>query len=297
MRSGSGYSISNPSDSNHSRIHTRKFVAIGVGFAIAILLVTNLACRTTVEPGHEKVFNAKPLIFLWMGGVRPTPLREGSTFIAPTTSEIDVDMLPKTFDEEFKDIMPRDNNPVDYHAAVRLRITDSVAMVKNFGMDWYRSNVQRPFQTMNRQELRQYSMPELALDQAVVLSVEQALKKQLIEYLKAIPRKDGTQGGLPVEVQDVTLGRISPHPEIISAYNETGVQQQRAKTEHQRALAEEARKEAETKRALADRAYQEAMGLTASQYIQLQQIKMCGEKAGGCTVILNGSGTPVVALK
>jgi hypothetical protein len=95
---------------------------------------------------------------------------------------------------------------------------------------------------------------------------------------------------------DVTLGRISPQPEIVAAYNETGVQQQRAKTEHQRALAEEARKEAETKRAQADKAYEDAMGLTAAQYIQLQQIKMCGEKAS-CTVILNGSAQPFVGVK
>jgi regulator of protease activity HflC (stomatin/prohibitin superfamily) len=254
-------------------------------------------CRTTVEPGHEKVFNRKPAIFLWMGGVSPEPLKSGSAFIAPTTSEIDVNMLPQTFDEEFKDIMPRDNNPVDYHAAVRLRIVDSVGMVKNFGTDWYRNNVQRPFQTMNRQELRQYSMPELALQQEVVATVESSLKKQLADYLASIRRKDGTPGGLPVEVQDVTLGRISPQPEIIASYNETGVQQQRAKTEAQRAAAEVARKDAETRRALADRAYEETMGLTPAQYIQLQQIKMCGEKAGACTVILNGSATPVVSVK
>jgi regulator of protease activity HflC (stomatin/prohibitin superfamily) len=274
-----------------------KLLAIPVALIAVTLVLAMALCRTTVEPGHEKVFNAKPVLLIWTGGVQSSPLREGSGLMAPTTTAIDVDMLPRTFDEEFKDIMPRDNNPVDYHAAVRLRITDSVAMVKNFGTDWYKNNVQRPFQTMNRQELRRHSMPELALDQAVVATVESSLKNELIAYLKAMPRRDGTTGGLPVEVQDVTLGRISPHPEIIASYNETGVQQQRSKTEHQRALAEEARKESETRRALADKAYQTAMGLTPAQYIQLQQIKMCAEKGGACTVILNGSGTPVVNVK
>ena len=274
-----------------------KLILWAIGMAGIVLLGTAAFCRVSVEPGHELVYNAKPMIFLWTGGVNPNPLRQGSGFIAPTTSTIDVNMLPQTFDEEFRDIMPKDNNPVDYHAAVRLRIIDSVAMVKNFGTSWYKENLQRPFQTMNRQELRQYSMPELALQQEVVLTVEESLKRQLTEYVRAIRRRDGTPGGLPVEVQDVTLGRISPQHEIVNAYNETGVQQQRAKTEHQRALAEDARKEAETKRALADKAYQDAMGLNASQYIQLQQIKMCAEKQGGCTVILNGSGTPVVNVK
>jgi regulator of protease activity HflC (stomatin/prohibitin superfamily) len=149
---------------------------------------------------------------------------------------------------------------------------------------------------MNRQELRQYSMPQLALDQEVVVTVEKALKSQLIDYFKNIRRKDGKPGGLPVEVQDVTLGRISPQKEIIDAYNQTGVEQQRSKTEMQRAAAELQRKQAETNRALADKAYQETMGLNASQYIQLMQIKMC-ENKGGCTVILNGGATPMVQVK
>lgn len=38
-------------------------------------------------------------------------------------------------------------------------------------------------------------MPELALDQAVVSTVEKALKSQLIAYVQAIPRRDGTKGG------------------------------------------------------------------------------------------------------
>jgi regulator of protease activity HflC (stomatin/prohibitin superfamily) len=252
------------------------------------------------------VFNAKPRIFMWTGGINNTPLNSGSSYKAPTTDIVDVYVQPMTFDEEFKDIMPKDNNPVDYHAAVRLRIVDSVAMVKNFDGSstpnkgnpyWYVANIQRPFQTMNRQALRQYSMPELALQQAVVQDVENTLKTELAAYLKALPRKDGTKGGMPVEVQDVTLGRISPQKEIIAAYNETGVQQQRSKTESQRALAETARKQAETQRALADKAYQDNMGLSAAQYIQLMQIKMCEDKGGGCTAILNGGATPVVQIK
>jgi regulator of protease activity HflC (stomatin/prohibitin superfamily) len=247
--------------------------------ALAATLALAGCSRVVVEPGHEAVFNAKPFVF-GRGGVDSEPLKSGSTWVAITTDGIDVNMLPQTFDEEFKDIMPKDNNPVDYHAAVRLKIVDSVKIVSKFGTNWYRNNVQRPFQTMNRNQVRQYSMPDLALQQEVVIKVEKELKTELTAYLKQLD--------LPVEVQDVTLGRISPAAEIIAAYNQTGVQQQRAKTEHQRALAEEARKEAETRRAMADRAYQDAMGLNAAQYIQLQQIRMCGEKPN-CTVVLGGA--------
>ena len=266
---------------------------IGIGVSSFLFLLILLFCvhRVNVQNGEEAVLISHP-VFFGHGGISNTPVSSGSVWVARTTTGIVVDMFPRTFNEEFKDIMPKDNNPVEYHAAVRLRVTDSVKMAINFGVDyigelprWYVNNVQRPFQTMNRNQVRQYSMPDLALQQSVVIDVEKALKTELQEYVNKLH--------LPLEVQDVTLGRISPAQEIIAAYNETGVQQQRAKTEHQRALAEDARKEAENKRALADQAYMQGLGLNPDQYIRLQTIKMCAEKPT-CTVILGSTPVPTI---
>lgn len=240
--------------------------------------------KIDVEPGHEAVLIEKPWIF-GHGGVSPDPIKPGTAIVAVTTYAYDVGMMPFTVDEEFDDIMPKDNNPIDYHAALRLRITDSVLLISKFQWEWYHNNLQRTFQTMNRQIVRQYTMPELALEQAVVDSVEKRLEEETSSFLK--------EKGIPVVVEGVTLGRISPNKAIIAAYNETGVQQQRSKTEHQRKLAEDSRKEAETSRAIADKAYQDALGLSTTQFIQLQEIKMCGEKTG-CSVFLGASPVPVV---
>lgn len=251
---------------------------IVIGFAL-------IGCsKIDVAPGHEAVLIENPLIF-GHGGVSPEPVKPGTSLVALTTSAYDVGMIPFTMDEEFDDIMPKDNNPIDYHAALRLRITDSVLLISKFQWEWYKSNLQRPFQTMNRQIVRQYTMPELALQQEVVDSVEKDLERQVSTFLK--------EKGIPVIVEGITLGRISPNKAIIAAYNDTGVQQQRAKTGHQRKLAEDARKEAETSRALADKAYQDTLGLNTTQFIQLQEIKMCGEK-DSCSVFLGASPIPVV---
>lgn len=185
-----------------------------------------MACnRVTIEkPGEEIVFNKTPFFsFVFTGGVDPEALKQGSAFKAPTTSAIYVNMLPVTYDENFDDIMPKDNNPISYHAAVRIRVTDSVVMVREFGPDWYKNDLQRPFQTMNRQEVRQYSMPELALDQAKVKQAEDNLKAELTRYASGIHRRTGSGKGLPIIVEDVSLGKISPHKDIIDAYNATGV--------------------------------------------------------------------------
>lgn len=251
---------------------------------LAGLAVLAGCSKIDVAPGHEAVLMANPLIF-GHGGVYPDPVKPGTSLTAITTSAYDVGMVPFTVDEEFDDIMPKDNNPIDYHAALRLRVTDSVKLISKFQWEWYKNNLQRPFQTMNRQIVRQYTMPELALEQTVVDSVEKTLEQQVTAFLKA--------QDIPVIVEGITLGRISPNKAIIAAYNDTGVQQQRSKTEHQRKLAEDARKEAETSRALADKAYQDTLGLNTTQFIQLQEIKMCGEKTG-CSVFLGASPVPVV---
>lgn len=253
--------------------------------------------RISVEPGQEAIKIRKPWIF-GHGGIVEEPIPTGLSYAALSSDYVSVDVTPVLFDEEFNDIMPKDNNPVDYHAAVRIQITDSVKLVKKYGVwyqkdsdnkyalsRWYVTNVQRPFQNMNRNQVRHYSMPELALNQDVVENVERQLEKELTDFFK--------KNDMPAKVIEISLGRISPQKEIIDAYNETGVQQQRAKTEAQRANAEVARKQAETARAQADRAYQDAMGLTAQQYIQLQQIKMCAEKAN-CSVFLGATPVPVV---
>lgn len=261
---------------------TTKFSSV-----LACAIVITACSKIDVQPGHEAVLIENPWIF-GHGGIVDDPVKPGTVIVATSTSAYDVGMIPFTMDEEFDDIMPKDNNPIDYHAALRLRITNSVVLIRDFQWDWYKNNLQRPFQTMNRQIVRQYSMPELALQQEVVDSVEKSLEKQVSAFLK--------EKNIPVVVEGITLGRISPNKAIIQAYNDTGVEQQRAKTEHQRKLAEDARKEAETSRAFADKAYQDTLGLNTTQFIQLQQIKMCGEK-DNCSVFLGASPQPIVEKK
>jgi regulator of protease activity HflC (stomatin/prohibitin superfamily) len=252
-----------------------------------IILVFGCSCsRVNVDLGHEAVLIYKPWFF-GHGGVEKDPVKPGSVFVALSTDSYELDMRPIKFDEPFDDIMPKDNNPVDYHASVRLQITDSVGLLSKFGTDYYKNNIQRAFQTMNRNQVRQYSMPELALQQEVVEKVERELEKELQEYVDRFK--------IPVKILDISLGKISPQKEIIAAYNETGVQQQRAKTEAQRANAEESRKAAEIKRAEADRAYQEARGLTPDQYLKMLQIEACSKS--NCTMIMGSNAVPMVNVK
>ena len=53
----------------------RKKIIVGaIWMTTMFVLIAAWFCRVTVEPGHELVFNAKPLILLWSGGLNSTPL-------------------------------------------------------------------------------------------------------------------------------------------------------------------------------------------------------------------------------
>jgi regulator of protease activity HflC (stomatin/prohibitin superfamily) len=267
---------------------------------VAFIAAAMSGCTAVkVDPGNVGVTIESPWLF-GHGGVDEQTVFPGLSYAAVTTDYVEIPVIPMTVDEYFKDAMPKDNNPIEYHAALRFQVTDAVKIVKNFGYkwhdmgggvwlpEWYARSVQRTFQTMNRDQVRNYSMPELALTNEVVAKVEADLTTQLTAYVDKI--------GLPVKILGVTLGKISPSESILHAYNETGVQQQRAKTEHQRKLAEDARKEAEVSRAIADRAYQDSMGMNTDQYIRLQTVKMCADKQN-CSVFLGANPQPFVTGK
>lgn len=269
-------------------------------YVIVIACTVLSGCtHVTVEPGNVGVMIEKPWFF-GHGGIDEQPVSPGLTYAAATTDYVEVSMVPLTIDEYFKDAMPKDNNPIEYHAALRFQVTDAVKIVKQFGSiwhdmgggvwlpEWYARSLQRTFQTMNRDEVRNYSMPDLALSNEAVAKVEADLTVELSAFVEKI--------GLPIKVLGITVGKISPSADILHAYNETGVQQQRSKTEHQKKLAEDARKEAEISRALADRAYQDSMGMNTDQYIRLQTVKMCADKAN-CSVFLGGSPQPFIGVK
>jgi hypothetical protein len=47
--------------------------------------------------------------------------------------------------------MTSDGVPITFHAITVLQVTDSVSLIKNFGPDWYKNNLEEPFKTMVRQ--------------------------------------------------------------------------------------------------------------------------------------------------
>jgi regulator of protease activity HflC (stomatin/prohibitin superfamily) len=187
--------------------------------------------------------------------------------------------------------MTSDGVPLKFDSVIRLRVTDSVALIKNFGVDWYDNNIKNEFMNRVRQSVRNHGMNETAIDSRAIDAIDKEVTTAMNEYIKAAK--------IPVQLMMVTIGKANPPDSIKTQRVETAAQQQRILTEHQRKLAEDSRKAAEQSRAAADNVYREAMGLNPSQYLQLEHIKMLKEVGakGGNSFIVGGGVTPVIDLK
>jgi regulator of protease activity HflC (stomatin/prohibitin superfamily) len=238
------------------------------------------------DAGHEAVLIQKPWFF-GHGGVDPTAVKAGQSWVAVTTEAVYVTMMPQQHGIHFDDLMSSDGVPLDFDAVIRLQVTDSVNLISNFGERWFESNVQAEFANRVRQAVRKHGMNETAIQNTAVDAIDTEVSKAMADYI--------AQAKLPLRLVDVTVGRANPPDSIKSQRIETAAQEQRANTEKQRKLAEDQRKEAEQARAASDNAYRNALGMSSEQFIQLEAIHAQREIClkGGCTLIMGGS-TPLV---
>jgi regulator of protease activity HflC (stomatin/prohibitin superfamily) len=257
---------------------------------IIIALALGACSVYSPDAGHEVVLVAKPWFF-GHGGVEPQPVKPGRTFAAITTEGIDVYMQPQKFETEMHDTMTSDGVPISFHAIVVLQVADSVALITNFGPNWYQNNLEEQFKTMVRQAVRKRGMNETAISTTALDAIDGEIRDALIAFIK--------EKGLPVRLITMTVGRANPPDSIKNQRIETATQEQRVQTEKQIKLAEDQRKAAEESRAAADNAYRQAIGLSPEQYVQLKRIEMeravCNE--GKCTFIENAGAVPAFNVR
>jgi len=251
---------------------------VGVLLFASLLMVLTGCASYAPNAGHEVVLIEKPLIF-GHGGVDTEPVRTGRTFTAFTTDGIDVNMQPQKFEVLMPDTMTSDGVPIEFHAIMLLKVTNSVSLIKNFGPDWYSNNLEEPFKTMVRQAVRKRGMNETAISTTALDQIDGEIHDQLASFIK--------QKNLPVELVTMTVGRANPPDSVKHQRIETATQEQRIQTEQQTKLAEDQRKMAEQSRAAADNAYREAMHLSPDQFIQLETIKMQREACSKGTCIFS----------
>lgn len=270
-----------------------------VSMLMAAVLAFGVSGCSSYSPdaGHEVVLVEKPMFF-GHGGVNSDPIKAGRTYGAITTDGIDVNMQPQRVDMEFDDMMTKSGVPVSFHVLFTFKVTDSVALVKGYGVDsnseaktaWAK-NMDAQINQLVRDSVKAYDMQDIAVSQIAVDAVTAKITQGAFNIAK--------NTGMPIQLISVNVGRILPPDAIKNQRIETAAQEQRVITMQQTKLAEDARKDAEASRAAADNAYRQEMQLSPEQFIQLENIKMLKEVCShtqNCTFI-NGNATPLVNVK
>ena len=262
--------------------------------AIVAALLTALTACTVVTPdaGQQAVLIDKPWLF-GHGGVRENPVLPGLTYAWFSTEKIYVNMFPQQYDGNFGDLMSSDGVPLDFHAVIRLQVTDPVVLVKDFGQDWYKNNVEQEFFNRVRSAVKKHGMNETAIQTTAIDEIDAEVTKAMGDYFKS--------NKIPIRLVKITVGKANPPDAVRNQRVETAQQEQRVLTEHKRDLAEQSRKAAEQSRAEADNAYRNAMNLNPAQFVEMERIKMqhavCSVQGANCTFIVGGAVDPVINVK
>lgn len=271
----------------------KKFISISF-IAVFTLLLTS--CHfVSPNADEEAVLIDKPWFF-GHGGVDDTPATTGLKWCWWSTSSETFKITPQRYDEVFDDIFSNDNTPLDFNTYINIQIEQgkSPILLKNYGINWYKNNIQVYYRNKTREYVSIYSPFDLISNREVLNKIDSMLISDMRNYVASLSKKKE----FPITILSVTTGAAKPNKDQLEEMNKTAQYIQQKRSMEQKAIAETARTNAEKKRAEADKAYMEAMNLNPNQFISLKWIETIANKDGANIDVLVGGGeTPMWNIK
>ena len=270
-----------------------KYITMKNIFVFSALCACMMLASCTVvapEAGEEGVKVHKPWVF-GSGGVDMTPVETGLQYTWLSTDYVIVNMLPQAYDEDLDDATSNDNTLLDFNTQIQLQVKDNMSpvLIKNYGANWYSSVIKEVYRNTVRGYISKYGPFDLMSNREVLDSINLFVKNDIQNYIKLLSSK---QGELPIDVVNVVVGRAIPNERQKAEMDATAAATQAKRTEESRRDMLVAREAAERQRAIADKAYQEELGLTTDQFIQLRAWEIIKDKNGAnIDVLFNAEGT------
>ena len=277
----------------------KKFFAI---LAVMLAAVSFTSCDLcTVDGGEEGVFIKKPWFF-GEGGVDHQALTNGSEWKVWSTDYVVYSVINTKYTESFDDTATNETTTVDMNAHIFLRITPGKAPIlhENYGMNWYDNNIKEIFRKYVKDFASRYDMITLVSQREIYDQIEPVIEQQMIDHINRLSEAKE----LPIEVVDVIVDKAMPNEGVREELNNTAIYMQQRNTQVMKQEMEVARRETERLRALADKEYQNTMGFSPSQFIQLralelenQKIEMIKNKSNVNVDVMLGQTTPMWDIK
>lgn len=260
---------------------------------VALFATFSMTSCHSVSPDadEEAVLIYKPWFF-GHGGVSNEPVSTGLTWCWWTTHSEYFKITPQRYDIEFDDIMSNDNTPLDYATYITLQIEPgkSPILMQNYGVDWFKHNVEAVYRNYVREEISKYSPFDLMSNREVCTQIDKDVKEKLDNHFLTLSQKKE----FPIICREVITGRAKPNEKQLNEMNNTAAAIQARQTQERNEEMQKAREKAETARAQADKAYMREMNLTPDQFITLKIV----EKGNpNIDVIMGGSTTQMYNVR
>lgn len=254
--------------------------------ALTLVLCSFSAC-TKVEPNadEEAALMMQPWFF-GHGGVAQEPVSGGLSWVAYSTTPIYFKVVPVKHQVNMDDLFSDDNTPLDFHTVVITQIKEgkSPVLLKNYGKDWFNTNIYNYYCNLVRDHISQHSPFDLMSNRSTLNEIDAKVLKQMQDYVKRLSEDKE----FPVVIKQVTIGKATPNKEQLAEMNKTAKAVQAKQTQERLAEVEKAREAAERQRAKADKAYREELGLSTSEFINLKWIETISAKSGANIDVMVG---------
>ena len=256
---------------------------------VFVLMSTISSCHGVRPDADEESVLIKKPWFFGHGGVDNEPVETGCAWCVWTTSSETFKITPQRYDEAFDDIFSNDNTPLDFNTYIMIQIKKGKTpiLLKNYGKNWYKNNIQVPYRNYTREEVSKYSPFDLISNREVLNKIDSAVVTKMQNYLATLSKN----AEFPIIIKSITTGAAKPNKDQLTEMNATAAAIQKTKTQQRNEEMETARANAEQARAIADKAYMNAMNLSAEQFIQLKYIEMIDKKQGASIDVMVGPAT------
>lgn len=238
--------------------------------------------------GEECVLTYKPWFF-GHGGIDMTPVESGLTWCAITTYADTFKIIPVKWQVNMDDLFSDDNTPLDFHTIIITQIEagKSPVLLKNYGKDWFNTNLYNYYCNIVRDHISQHSPFDLMSNRAILNDIDTKVLKQMREFVAELSKNKE----FPVTIKQVTIGKALPNKEQLDEMNKTAKAVQAKQTQEREAEVQVAREKAERQRAKADKAYMQEMNLDPQSFIQLKWIETINNKSGANIDVMVGQPT------
>jgi regulator of protease activity HflC (stomatin/prohibitin superfamily) len=259
--------------------------------AVAIISIATLSSCHGVRPSadEEAVLIYKPWLF-GHGGVDDEPVQTGLTWCWFSTESEIFKIIPQKQQVDMEDLVSNDNTPLDFHTVIVTQIKQgkSPILLKNYGKDWFVTNIYNHYCNRVRDYVSQHSPFDLMSNREVLNSIDQKLLVEMRDFIAQLSKEKE----FPVEIKQIVIGKAIPNKEQLDEMNKTAKAVQAKQTQEREVEVQLARERAEKQRAIADKAYMSEMNLSATQFIQLKAWDIIASKQGAnIDVLFNAQGT------